>query len=63
MKLLIHAIHEAPLGFIPGFDTLAKIPEVPIWLSLSFIVVAMGVAIIASLVAARKKEGEELTSK
>ena len=63
VKLLIHAIHEAPLGFIPGFDTLAKIPEVPIWLSLSFIVVAMGVAIIASLVAARKKEGEELTSK
>lgn len=63
VKLLIHAIHEAPLGFIPGFDTLAKIPEVPIWLSLSFIVVAMGVAIIASLVVARKREGEEITSK
>src|SRR5690606_37911685 len=28
LKLLIHAIHEAPLGFVPGFDTLAKIPEI-----------------------------------
>src|SRR5690606_11060041 len=44
-------------------DTRATIAEVPIRLSLSFIVVAMGVAIISSLVAARKKEGEEITSK
>ena len=59
VKLLIHAIHEAPLGFVPGFDTLAKIPEIPIWVSLSFIVVAMGVAIAASLLFPRKSEEGE----
>ena len=60
IKLLIHAIHEAPLDFIPGFHVLERIPEVPIWMSLGFIVVAMGVSIIASLVAARKKDNAEL---
>ncbi|MBB5833097.1 TerC family protein [Brachybacterium aquaticum] len=60
IKLLIHAIHEAPLDFIPGFHALERIPEVPIWMSLGFIVVAMGVSIIASLVAARKKDNAEL---
>ena len=49
VKLLIHAIHEAPLDFIPGFSVLQKIPEVPIWLSLAVIVVAMGVAELASI--------------
>ena len=49
IKLIIHAIHEAPLDFIPGFETLQKIPEVPIWLSLTVIVVAMGGAVVASL--------------
>ena len=54
IKLIIHAIHEAPLDFIPGFETLQKIPEVPIWLSLTVIVVAMGGAVIASLLIAPK---------
>lgn len=49
IKLMIHAIHEAPLDFIPGFSVLEKIPEVPIWLSLTVIVVAMGAAVAASL--------------
>jgi tellurite resistance protein TerC len=61
VKLVIHAIHEAPLDFIPGFDYLQKIPEVPIWLSLGFIVVAMGVAIAASLVVAGRRDGETIT--
>ncbi|MCK2124906.1 hypothetical protein MJ643_30560, partial [Pseudomonas sp. PNPG3] len=41
VKLLVHAIHEAPLGFIPGFEVLQRIPEIPIWLSLVFILVAI----------------------
>ncbi|HEX7349767.1 TerC family protein [Brachybacterium sp.] len=64
VKLLIHAIHEAPLGFIPGFDVLQRIPEVPIWLSLAFIVVAMGTAVLASIIAANRgemRESEERT--
>ncbi|WP_394213890.1 TerC family protein [Brachybacterium vulturis] len=54
IKLMIHAIHEAPLEFIPGFSALEKIPEVPIWLSLTVIVVSMGVAVLASLFFAPK---------
>ncbi|ATG53456.1 tellurium resistance protein TerC [Brachybacterium ginsengisoli] len=60
VKLLIHAIHEAPLDFIPGFDLLKKIPEVPIWLSLAFIVVAMGTAVLVSIVAANRAETREV---
>jgi tellurite resistance protein TerC len=60
VKLLIHAIHEAPLDFIPGFSALQRIPEVPIWLSLAFIVVAMGVAIVASLVVAGRRNDQEI---
>ncbi|AXK46459.1 TerC family protein [Brachybacterium saurashtrense] len=59
VKLLIHAIHEAPLGFVPGFSVLQRIPEVPIWLSLSFIVVAMGASVIASVIAAGRKNRRE----
>ncbi|WP_193103772.1 TerC/Alx family metal homeostasis membrane protein [Brachybacterium sp. FME24] len=54
IKLLIHAIHEAPIEFVPGFSTLEKIPEVPIWLSLAVIVVAMGAAVLASILFAPK---------
>ncbi|GAA1491155.1 TerC/Alx family metal homeostasis membrane protein [Brachybacterium sacelli] len=54
IKLLIHAIHEAPLEFLPGFSVLEKIPEVPIWLSLSVIVVSMAAATGASLLFAPK---------
>ncbi|GAA4519362.1 TerC family protein [Brachybacterium paraconglomeratum] len=63
VKLLIHAIHEAPLDFIPGFSVLQKIPEVPIWLSLAFIVVAMGVAVLASVIFAGKSEQHEDTER
>lgn len=56
VKLIVHAIHEAPLEFIPGFAVLEKIPEFPTWLSLSVILVAMLVAAGVSLVAARREE-------
>jgi len=54
VKLIIHAIHEAPLHWLPGFDVLERIPEVPIWLSLTVIVVSMGVATVASLIASAR---------
>ncbi|MGO2721444.1 MAG: TerC family protein, partial [Brachybacterium tyrofermentans] len=66
IKLMIHAIHESPLDFIPGFSALEKIPEVPIWLSLTVIVVAMGAAVAASLLfpprTAEKSDGGDSTS-
>lgn len=59
VKLLIHAIHEAPLHFIPGFELLEKIPEVPIWLSLTVIVVSMAGAVAASLLFPPKSSGSD----
>ncbi|MFC0672551.1 TerC/Alx family metal homeostasis membrane protein [Brachybacterium hainanense] len=60
VKLIIHAIHEAPLEWIPGFHYLEAIPEVPIWLSLTVILVSMGAATIVSLVSsARDRTVEE----
>ncbi len=62
VKLLIHAIHEAPLEWLPGFEYLEKVPEVPIWLSLTFILVAMTVATLASLVSSRRDEQREIAA-
>ncbi|MGP9536525.1 TerC family protein [Brachybacterium sp. AOP43-C2-M15] len=62
VKLLIHAIHEAPLDFVPGFEVLQRIPEVPIWLSLAVIVVAMGVSVLASVAVAARKNREGIES-
>ena len=56
VKLIVHAIHEAPLEFIPGFAVVEKIPEFPTWLSLTVIVVSMSVAAVISLVSARREE-------
>ncbi|MDN5821462.1 MAG: TerC family protein [Brachybacterium sp.] len=58
IKLMIHAIHEAPLEFIPGFSVLEKVPEVPIWLSLTVIVISMAGAVLASLLFAPKASGQ-----
>ncbi|MEJ5915538.1 TerC family protein [Pseudokineococcus sp. 1T1Z-3] len=49
VKLLIHALHENELPFINGGEAVYAIPEVPIWMSLSFIVLALGVTTVASL--------------
>src|SRR5699024_6493893 len=47
IKLFVHALHESDWEFLAWGHS---IPEVPTWLSLSFIVVAMAVATIASLI-------------
>ena len=53
VKLIIHALHASDWEFLSWGKS---IPEVPTWLSLSFIVLAMAVATIASLLK-MKKEG------
>ncbi|PWH07292.1 tellurium resistance protein TerC [Brachybacterium endophyticum] len=58
VKLLIHAIHESPLEFIPGFEVLEKIPEVGTFVSLGVIIGCMVIATVASLLWGPKGDGE-----
>lgn len=62
VKLILHALHENELPFINGGEPV-PVPEVDIWLSLGFIVAAMAVATIASVIKVRreaKATGERL---
>ncbi len=54
VKLLIHALHKNELPFINGGEHVTIIPEIPIWLSLLFILATVAVATIASLVKTRR---------
>ncbi len=54
VKLLIHALHKNELPFINGGEPFTVIPEIPIWLSLLFILATISVATIASLVTTRR---------
>ena len=53
VKLILHAMHENELPFINGGEHLG-VPEVPIWLSLTAIVVILGVTAVASLLKSRR---------
>ncbi len=50
VKLIMHAMHENELPFINGGQPIAWIPDIPVWVSLVFIAVAMTVATVASLI-------------
>ncbi|GAA2008229.1 TerC family protein [Brevibacterium samyangense] len=50
VKLLLHALHASE--WVPFRE---HVPEIPIWMSLSFIVLAMGVATVASLLKMRSE--------
>jgi tellurite resistance protein TerC len=50
VKLILHAMHENELPFINGGEKISWAPDIPIWLSLSAIVVILGVTTIASLI-------------
>jgi tellurite resistance protein TerC len=52
VKLVLEALHRNTLPFVNGGDPL-DVPEVPTWLSLVVIVVALGLATIASLYRSR----------
>jgi tellurite resistance protein TerC len=49
VKLILEALHNNNLPFLNDGDPISAIPELPIWLSLSVIIVTLGVATVASL--------------
>ncbi|MBL5973125.1 MAG: TerC family protein [Candidatus Leucobacter sulfamidivorax] len=53
VKLILHALHENELPFINGGHPV-PVPEIDTWVSLGFIVLAMGVATVASVLKARR---------
>ena len=57
VKLVMHALHENELPFINGGEAV-PVPEISTLVSLGFIVVAMLVATIASLVNVRREDRE-----
>lgn len=61
IKLILHAIHENTLPFINGGEPVHGVPEIPIFVSLSAIVVILGITTIASLLKSRADERKRLT--
>ncbi len=62
VKLVLHALHENELPFINGGEHV-PVPEIGIWFSLGFIVLAMAAATVASVVKMRRvarERGEHL---
>lgn len=55
LKLVMEALHENNVPFINGGKHVEWIPEIPIWLSLSFIVVTLAVTTIWSLLSSRRQ--------
>lgn len=53
VKLVFHALHVNELPFINGGKPIGWIPEIPIWLSLLFIGLAITTATVASLIKTR----------
>lgn len=54
VKLVSHALHENELGFINSGQNVARAPDIGTWESLAVIVVAMTIAVTASLLKLRK---------
>lgn len=54
VKLILHALHENTLPFLNGGEPIHSAPEIPIWMSLTGIVLILGVTTIASLAKTRK---------
>jgi tellurite resistance protein TerC len=57
VKLVLHALHENELPFLNGGEGFAWAPDIPTAASLGVIVLAMGVAVIASLIRMRGGRG------
>ena len=53
VKLILHALHENNLPFINGGQPIHGIPEIPIWMSLTAIILILGVTTVASLLKSR----------
>ena len=54
VKLVMEALHENELPFINGGEHIDAIPEVPIWVSLAFILVTLTITTVASLLKVRR---------
>ena len=54
VKLILEALHENTLPFINGGNPVAWAPEIPTWLSLAVIVVAIGGAALLSVLKMQK---------
>lgn len=54
VKLVMHALHENELGFINSGESVAWAPDIGTWESLAVIIVAMGIAVTASLIRLRE---------
>ena len=57
IKLVIEALHRNTLPFINGGEHVEWLPVIPTWFSLIVIVVCVGAAAVASLVATRGRNG------
>lgn len=62
VKLILHAMHVNELPFINGGQHIEWAPDIPIWLSLTVIVVSMGVATVASLIASSRDKRRTVES-
>ncbi|SFF41056.1 TerC family protein [Blastococcus tunisiensis] len=60
VKLLIHALHTNELPFINGGEHVTVIPEIPMWLSLTVILVTLVVTTLTSLARNRRDRAERL---
>ncbi|MBC7596800.1 MAG: TerC family protein, partial [Kineosporiaceae bacterium] len=58
VKLVFHALHVNELPFINGGQLLLWVPEIPISLSLLFILATISVATVASLLKTRSEHSE-----
>ena len=56
VKLVFHALHENELPFINGGEHVAWAPDIGTWESLAVIVLAMVIAVVASVIKLRKEE-------
>jgi tellurite resistance protein TerC len=61
VKLVFHAMHENELPFINGGEHIKWAPEIPIWVSLGFIIVTLGITTILSLRKSRNMKFDEVS--
>ena len=59
VKLIMEALHGNTLPFINGGEGIHWVPEVPTWLSLAVIVLAIGGASVASVIKMKSMESAE----
>ncbi|WP_328999078.1 TerC family protein [Kribbella sp. NBC_00709] len=59
VKLVLHAMHVNELPFVNGGHHIEWAPEIPIWFSLGFIIITLGITTVASLHKSRTMAADE----